>query len=164
MAKFTRIPQRRLVATSIASILTAAIMMPTITDARGGSGGGHHGGGHAVSLLGFSHHHTSPSMGFPFAAARVPFSSRHDFSRHRVASRHSRTIGSDFFGLGAGGVWIDDASAPTIVVMQEPTIAQEPAPPRSPALVRTPGPEREGILVVRGTSKAYVTFPTDKRG
>jgi hypothetical protein len=165
LAKITRTQQRRLVASSIAFILAAAMMMPTTTDARGGGRGGHggHGGGHAGNILGFNHHHSSPPVGFPFAVARVPFSSRHTFAHGRLA--HSHAIGSQFWTLGTDGTWIESfESSPPIVVMQEPSLAQEPALRPSTALVRTPGPEQDGILVVRGTSRAYVTFPSGKPG
>ena len=161
MAKITRTQQRRLVASSLAFILTAAMMMmmPTTTDARGG---GH--GGHAISILGSPRHHINPRVGFPFAVARVPFSSHHAFSQRRVASRRTRASGTDFVGFAANDVWFDNGgAAPTILFTQNPPITQEIAAPRM-AAVKTPDAEQEGVLVVRGDSKAYVTFPSGKPG
>lgn len=136
-------------------------MVPTTTDARGGGHGGH-SGGHAVSILGSSHHHSGPSIGFPFAVARVPFSSHHAISHGRFASRHSHAFGSEFFTLGTDGVWIETVEAPPTIVLTQET--QEAAARSRAAAVRTPDAEREGIIVVRGTSKAYVTFPSAKAG
>lgn len=163
MAKITRTQQRRLAASSLAFVLTAAItMMPTTTDARGG---GHGSGGfhtRSVGILGFTNLHATPAAGF-VAVRRAP---RRAFTQHRFAFRHSRGTASHLISLGADGLWVDSFEpAPTIVVVQQPGIAQAPISPRRPAAVmKAPDAEQEGILVVRGNSKAYVTFPTAKSG
>ena len=167
MAKITRTQRRRLVASSIALILTAVIMTPTTTDARGGGhGGGHHGGVRHIGILGFPQHHVSPAQpGFSVAFRRFHGSSRHAFSQRPFASRRSRAFGSDFVGLAApNGLWLDNVgSAPTILFTQDAPITQEVPGPRS-AAVKAPDAEQEGILIVRGNSKAYVTFPSGKPG
>ena len=174
MAKITRTQRRRLVVSSIAFILTAAIMMPTPTVARGGGGGGGggHGGGHGgmrhTGVLGSHPRHSQPR--FFLALRSFP---RSAFSRRHVPFGHSQTIGSPFFpfgfgtgiwpfGSGTGDMWTDNAAAPTIVVLQQPAITQESSRPA--AVVRTPDAEQAGILLVRGDSKAYVTFPSGKPG
>ena len=160
MAKITRTQQRRLVASSIAFILTAAIMMPTATDARG-SGGGRSSGGLHVGVQSFTHRHVLTSTPrFPVLQQVLP---RHAFSHRRVAFRHG--IRSHFFTLGPDSFWVDTfASSPTLVVTQEPAITQKPMASRHLAVVRTPDAPQDGILLVRGNSKAYVTFPGAKPG
>jgi hypothetical protein len=163
LAKISRSQQRRLVATSIAFVLTAAIMMPTTTDAHGGGGGG---GGHGVrniNILGFPRSHTIPRSAGLVAVRRIP--PHHVFPQRRVAFRHSHVVGSRFFTLGADGIWIDSVeSGPTIVVTQQPAITAEPTATHRAAAVRTPDAQQDGILVVRGNSKAYVTFSAAKSG
>lgn len=168
MAKITRTQQRRLVTTSIALIFTAALMMPTVTDARGGGGhggSGHHGGVRNIGILGFTPHRVSPAQpGFSVAHRNFHNSSRHSFSRRRIASRPSRAFGSDFVSLAPNNLWFDTVGAtPTILFTQDAPITQEIAGARSTA-VKTPDAEQDGILVVRGNSKAYVTFPSGKPG
>lgn len=162
MAKITRTQQRRLVATSVAFIFTAALMMPTVTDARGDSGGhgggGHHHGVRNIGILGFPPHRVSPAQpGFSVAAG-----SFHNSPHH--TSRGSRGFGSDFSGFAPNNLWFDPVgSAPTVVFTQDAPITQEIAGLRS-AAVKTLDAEQDGILLVRGNSKAYVTFPTGKPG
>ena len=163
MAKITRTQQRRLAASSFAFIMTAAMMMmPTTTDARGG---GHGSGGfhtRSVNILGFTNLHATPAAGF-VAVRRTP---RRVFTQHRFAFRRSRGIASHFVNVGADGLWVDSFEpAPTIIVVQQPENAQAPlSPHRLAPVVKAPDAEQEGILVVRGNSKAYVTFPTAKSG
>ena len=169
MAKITRTQQRRLVATSIAFILTAAMMMPTATDARGSGHGGGHGGGHGVrhiGILGFPPRHVSPAQP-GFSVARRTFRHHGNGFTNGFGSGFGPNFGfgSGFYTLGADGMWIDGSgSTPSIVVTQPPTIVLGPPAPSHTAVVRTPGAEQEGILVVRGTSKAYVTFPNATSG
>ena len=161
MAKITRTQQRRLVASSIAFFLAAAIMMPSSTDARGG---GHGSGGHHIGNPGFGHRHViiSSHPGFFVALRSFP---HHVFSHRRLALHHSHTIGSHFFTLGPDSFGVDNfAPPPAVVVTEGPAITQEPVAPRHLAVVRTPDAEQSGILLVRGNSKAYVTFPSEKPG
>lgn len=159
MAKITRIQQRRLVASSVALVLTAAIMMPSQTDARGHSGGsGFHAG-----VLGFRHMH--PITSTPGFAVLHGLPPRHVFSHHRVAFHHSHGIRSHFFTVGPDSFWVDNfVSPPDLVLTQQPAIMQEPVAPQHTAVVREPNPKQDGIVVVRGTSKTYVTFPSGKPG
>jgi hypothetical protein len=160
--------QRRLVASSIALLLMAAVMIPATTDARGGGGGfGGHGGGHGggahvwlpgtVRIIG-------PSSG-PATVWRSVASSQRVFSRRNASFHRSSRIGSHFFTLGADGIWIDRfVYTPTIRVAQQSVpMQQQPVHRRSP-VVKTPGAPRSGIIVVRGDTKSYVTFPSAERG
>ena len=158
MARITRTQHPRLIASGIAFFLMAALMMPTATDAR--SGGGRHGGhAHRSGGLGIVPSHFAVAPGVSIVRHRFSVSQRH------VALRHSRVIGSNLFPLDAGGVWTDAESTPVVVVItQGPEIMQEPAAARHAAAVRTPSAPQDGIVVVRGNSKTYVTFPAAKSG
>jgi hypothetical protein len=176
MATITRTRQR-LVASSIALLLMAAMMMPTTTDARGGGGGsfGGHGGGHGGGAhfgLPGTVRTVGPSIPGP-ATVRRSFASspRHAASLHRSFShRHgsfsrSSRIGSHFFTLGADGIWVDNfVYTPAILVAQQPVLTQQQPAQRSSPLVKTPSAARAGIILVRGDTKSYVTFPSPKRG
>jgi hypothetical protein len=85
---------------------------------------------------------------------------------HRNASLgHSRAVGSHFYTLGADGVWVDNfVYTPSLLVMQQPATAQRQQSLRHASVVRTPSAARAGILIVRGDTKSYVTFPSTKRG
>jgi hypothetical protein len=151
LAKITR-TQRRLVASSVAFVLSVAIMMPTTTDARGHGGGGFH-----VGIRGFSHLH--PLTSTPGFAVLHGLPARHVFSNRPLAFRNAHAIRSHFFTFGPDSFWVDSfVSSPTLVVTPEPAIAQEAAAPRHRAVVRMPDAQQDGIVVVRGNSKAYVTF------
>lgn len=176
MAGQTGTQRRRLVASSIAIILAVAAMTPVTTDARGGGGGsfGGHGGtvsgGHAHFGGAGAFQNTGPAIPGPATVRRFPFSSRHavsshmSFSRH-VALHHTHAIGSHFATLGYDGIWLDNyVYAPTVVVAQQPAlVVQQPARSRAPKVI-TPSAAQQGIIVVRGDSKSYVTFPSSKRG
>ena len=150
-------------------------MVPATTDARGGGGGfGGHGGtisgGHAHFGGAGTVQTTGPAIPGPATVRVFPFSSRHVASSHmsfshRIALHHTRTIGSHFATLGYDGIWLDNyVYAPTVVVAQQPAfVLQQPARNRAP-VVRTLSAAREGIIVVRGDSKSYVTFPNAKGG
>jgi hypothetical protein len=157
LAKITRTQQRRLVASSIAFFLAGAIVMPSTGDARGHSGGS----GFHVGVLGF--HHIHPLTSTPGFAVLHGLPPRHVSSSRRLAFHHSRRTRSN--ALGPDSFWVDNsATTPPFVVAEEPGITQHPAAPRHLAVVRTPDPEQQGIIVVRGPSKAYVTFPGAKPG
>jgi hypothetical protein len=144
MARITRTQQRQLVASSIAFILMAAIVMATTTNARGD--------GRNVGVLGFTHPDASPSPQISIA--------RGAFSHRQTAFRHSRVIGAPFFTLGVGGVWIDNSRRTPMVVVTHPPVILQQQPVPSPAAVKTPSAAEQGIIVVRGDNKSYVTFPT----
>jgi hypothetical protein len=166
LAKITRTQQRRLVASSIAFILTAALMTPSTTDARGnGDSRGHAGGARNLGMLGFTQSRTSPSPGISVVLRGSSFSARHAFSLRHVAFRHSRALGSHFFTLGADGVWVDNfADTPAVVVTQQPVIMLQQPAAGPPASVKMPSAAQQGILVVRGDSKSYMTFPNVEPG
>jgi hypothetical protein len=159
LAKITRTRQRRLVASSIAVIMAAAIVTPSTTNARGHSGGsGFHGG-----VLGFRHMH--PLTSTPGFAVLHGLPPRHVISSRRVAFHHSREIRSHFFTGGPDSFWVDNfAPQQPLLLTEEPAMTQQPFAPRHLAVMRTPDPEQQGIIVVRGTSKAYVTFSGPKPG
>lgn len=151
-------------------------MAPATTDARGGGGsfGGHGGtisGGHAHFGGAGTVQNMGPPIPGPATVRRFPFSSRHavsshmSFSHHVTAFRHAHTIGSHFATLGYDGIWLDNyVFAPTVVVAQQPALVmQQPARRRAPVVI-TPSAAQQGIIVVRGDSKSYVTFPSSKRG
>jgi hypothetical protein len=169
LATITGTHRRRLVASSIAIILAAAMMTPATTDARGGGGGssaGHGGmhGGHGHFGAPHSLQGTGRRSMSGLAIARAfPFSSHPHMSfSHRFALHHSHAIGSHVATLGYDGIWLDNyAYAPTVVVAQP--ILQSPAHVRAPS-VKTPSAARQGIVVVRGDTKTYVTFPSAKPG
>jgi hypothetical protein len=183
LAKITR-TQRRLVASSIAFILTAAMMMPTTTDARGGGGGsfGGHGGGGSFGGHGGGKHFglpgtvrtIGPSVAGPATVRRSSFATsaraasppHMSFSHRNASFSHARRIGSHVFTLGADGIWVDNfVYTPTILVAQQPVLVQQQLPVHSrAAAVKTPSAEQAGIIVVRGDTKSYVTFPSPKRG
>lgn len=175
MAEIMGTKRRRLVATSIAIILAAAMMTPATTDARGGGGFGGHGGGHGGAAHGGHAHFGLPhslqgtghrSMsGLGIARAFPSSSHRHMPFPHRFAFNHAHAIGSHFFTLGYDGIWLDNyVYAPTVVVPQQPfVVVQAPARSRAPSVI-TPSAAQEGIIVVRGDTKNYVTFPGAKRG
>jgi hypothetical protein len=172
LAKITR-RQHWLVASSVAFILTAAMMMPTTTDARGGGGSfGGHGGGAHFGLSG-TVRTTGPSVAGPatvrrtFASSPRHFvSSRMSFSHRKASFGHAHRVGSHFFTLGADGVWGDSfVYAPTVLVAQQPLLIQQQRPiHRRAAAVITPNTAQAGIVVVRGDTKSYVTFPNPKDG
>jgi hypothetical protein len=170
MATITR-TQQRLVASSIALLLMAAMMMPTTTDARGGGSFGGDDGGALFGLPG-TVHTTGPSIPGP-ATVRRSFasSSRHTVSTHKSFSHRNgsfnrpRRIGSHFFTLGADGIWVDTfVYTPTIRVAQQPVLIQPQRAHRSAPVVKTPSAAQAGIILVRGDTKSYVTFPSAKRG
>jgi hypothetical protein len=165
-------------------------LSPAATDARGGGGFGGHGGsiggGHGGTIggghggtIGGGHAHfggagTVQNMGPPIpgpATVRIfPFSSRHAVSPHMSVSRHialhhTHAIGSHFATLGYDGIWLDNyVYAPTVVVEQQPAaVLEQPARIHAPKVI-TPSAAQQGIIVVRGDSKSYVTFPSSKPG
>ncbi|HEY1506346.1 MAG TPA: hypothetical protein VGF92_18725 [Stellaceae bacterium] len=159
MAKIMQTRRRGFIASSIAFVLMATMMMPATTHARGGGGGGHGGvGTRNIGVLGLAQPRFTPSPGIS-VVRRFAFSPRHAFPRRQFAFHHSHAIGSHFFALGADGAWVDTFTySPTIVIAQQSPIAQEQPGPRHAAVVRTPGAAQQGIIVVRGDSKSYVTF------
>jgi hypothetical protein len=171
LAKITRTQRRFIV--SIALAVTAAMMLPTTTDARGGGGGsfGGHGGGAHIGHRG-TVRATGPSIRGPVAVRRSSFaasahaaSSRMSFAHRNASFGHSRATRSHFFTLGADGVWVDNfVYTPNILVVQQPATAQPQQSLRHASVVRTPSAARAGVLVVRGDTKSYVTFPGTKRG
>lgn len=178
MAGQTGTQRRRLVASSIAIILAAATLTPATTDARGGGGFGGHGGtmsgGHAHFGAAGAFQNTGPAIPGPATVRRFPFSSRHavsshmsfSHSSHHIALHHTHAIGSHFATLGYDGIWLDNyVFAPTVVIAQQAGAAppQQAAHSRAPA-VRTPSASEQGVILVRGDSKSYVTFPSSKRG
>jgi hypothetical protein len=87
------------------------------------------------------------------------------FAHRSARFDHSRRVGSHFITLGANGAWVDNfVYTPNVIVAQQPGIVQQQAARRHISVVRTPGPARAGILIVRGDSKSYVTFPVRARG
>jgi hypothetical protein len=170
MAKITG---TRLVVSSVALMLIATMMMPTTTDARGGGGGGFggHGGGFHFGLPG-TVRTTGPSVAGPatvrrsFASSpRSVASSSRSFSHRNGSFRRASRIGSHFFTLGADGVWVDNfVYAPTVLVAQQPMLLQQQSLRRRAPAVKAPGATRAGIVLVRGDSKSYVTFPNSRRG
>jgi hypothetical protein len=179
LATITGTHRRRLVASSIAIILAAAMMTPATTDARGGGGGssGGHGGGHSGAMGGGHAHfggagtvqNTGPAIPGPATVNRFPFAAHHSVSphmsvSHALALHHSRAIGSHVATLGYDGIWLDNyAYAPTVVVTQPIIMLQSPAQAHASA-VKTPSAAQQGIVVVRGDTKTYVTFPSAKPG
>ncbi|HEX3973352.1 MAG TPA: hypothetical protein VHX19_18620 [Stellaceae bacterium] len=167
MAKITR---TRLVVSSVALMLMA-MMMPTATDAHGGGGFGGRGGGVHVGHPG-TVRSTGPSIPGPATVRRSFASSPHSvassslsFSHRRGSFSHTSRSGSHFFTLGADGVWVDNfVYAPTLLVAQQPMVLQQSAMHRRAPAVKTPSAARAGIILVRGDSKSYVTFPSSRRG
>ncbi len=150
------------------------MMTPATTDARGGGGGGHGGamgGGHAHSGGAGAFQNTGPAVPGPATVHRFPFAAHHSVSpqqhmsfAHPLALHHSRAIGSHVATLGYGGIWLDNyAYAPTVIVAQPIITLQSSASTRASS-VRTPSTAEQGILVVRGDTKTYVTFASAKPG
>lgn len=156
------------------------MMAPATTDARGGGTFAGHGGAIGGSFARFgaagAFQNTAPAIAGPATARRFPFSSRHFFSPNAAASNvrlarrfalhHRRAIASHFATLGSDGIWLDNyvVYAPTLLIAQQPVVAQQqPTHSRAPS-VKTPSAARQGIVLVRGDSKTYVTFPSPKRG
>jgi hypothetical protein len=84
---------------------------------------------------------------------------------HRLALHHSHAIGSHFFTLGYDGIWLDNyAFSPTILIQQPAITLQLPAQSHRASAVRTPDAAQQGILVVRGSTKSYVIFPSARPG
>jgi len=181
LATITGAQRRRLVASSIAIILAAATMAPATTDARGGGGfGGGHGGGHGGPSGGHTHfgagafQNTGPAIpgpatvrAFPSASHPSPSASRvsHMSFAHRLPLHHTHAIGSHFATLGYDGVWLDNYTyAPTVLVQQPAITVLLPAAQSRAPSVKTPSAARQGILVVRGDTKSYVTFAGGKPG
>jgi hypothetical protein len=111
-----------------------------------------------------------PSPGIS-VGRRFAFSPRHagahplPFAHRDFAFNRSRRVASHFFTLGADGAWVDNfVYAPTLLVAQQPMVLQQSAMHRRAPVVRTPDAARAGIVLVRGDSKSYVTFPSSRRG
>jgi hypothetical protein len=143
MAKITTTQRWRLIASSIALVTMAATMMPTTTNASSGGD---------IGVLGFTPPSVNSSPGIP--------SLPHQLSHRNAASRHSHVIGSPFFSLGVDGVWIDNSGRTPTVVITHPTVIRQQQLVSSPAVVKTPSAAEQGIIVVRGDNKSYVTFPS----
>jgi hypothetical protein len=161
MAKITR---TRLIVSSVALLLMATTMMiPVTTDARGTGGFGGHGGGFHFGRT--THPNPGPiTVRRSFASSPRHVASSMSFAHRNESVRHSRRIGSHFFTLGADGIWVDNfVYAPTTPVTQQPMPLQQSVMHRAPA-VKTPSAARAGIILVRGDSKSYVTFPFPRRG
>ncbi|HWE72402.1 MAG TPA: hypothetical protein VG328_04525 [Stellaceae bacterium] len=168
MAMITR---TRLIVSSVALILMTTTMLPTTTDARGGGGFGGHGGGFRVGRPG-TVHTTGPSIPGPatvrrsFASSPNPVaSSSTPFSQRNGSFRRSRRIGSHFLTLGTDGVWVDNFGyAPTVLIAEQPMPVQQQSVHRHTPVARTPSATQEGVIVVRGNSKSYVTFSAAQSG
>lgn len=140
MAKITRTQQRRLVASAIALMMMTAIMVPTATKASSGD----------IGAFGFTLPNATPSPRNSIV--------RHQLSQRQAASRHSHVIGGPFFSLGANGVWIDNSGSSPAVVVTHPSVIPQQQPVSSSAVVKMPSAVEQGIIVVRGDNKSYVTF------
>ena len=126
-------------------------MAPATSDARGSG----HGGGRAHSGAPRTIENRGPPVAGP---ARVRIS-RFSFSRRRG----SRGNGSGYSPFGYYDVGLDYSASPPTVVVIPVIIGQPPAQTRAPAVI-TPSAAQDGVSIVRGDSKSYVTFPSSGPG
>lgn len=175
----TRMQWRPLLASSFAIILAAAMMVPATTDARGGGSFGGRSGAMTSRVARFGAAGTiqnnGPAIAGPATVRRFPFSSGRSvspkllssnmFFARRFALHRSRAIGSHVLTLGSDGIWLDSyVYAPTVLVAQQPVVAeQQPTRDRAPS-VKAPSMAGQGVILVRGDSKTFITFPSGKPG